>query len=337
MIRFRCSCGKKLKADESIIGRHVKCSTCEKINLVPAESTATPSAANKQPPAKAPAASSARKVAEKQSASGLPKTSSSKPITKKPKPVIKSLLGDDPADNESLSLLPSEDDSSSRFKLAPEFDPEPAEKPIAAGSSFDFDPASIDFDNQKKTSPQDMIKRETPSEISASDDSNVKINTDFQPRFKVKEKTSSNQALIYLVYGAAGLGGLVAICGLGYLLVSMFSGGAPTYSAEFESLNEVKQFRSALNNYKKSRRMYRVMGEAYQKTQAPTEEEIAAYNDLLDSSSRENDDTLERAYSQMKSDKLDEARRILREASAELDEKRPELDSRATEYQSKGG
>lgn len=333
MIRFRCSCGKKLKADESIIGRHVKCSTCDKINSVPAESTAASSAENKKPPAK----SSARKVAGKQSASGLPKKSPSKPITTKPKPVITSLLGDDPTDNESPSLLPSEDDSSSRFKLAPEFDPEPADKPIAAGSSFDFDPALIDFDNQKKTSSQDMIKRETPSEISASEDNGVKINTDFQPRFKVKEKTSNNQTLVYLVYVAAGLGGLVAICGMGYLLVSMFSGGAPTYSTEFESLNEVKQFRSALNNYKKSRRMYRVMGEAYLKTQSPPEEEVAAYNDLLDSSSRENDDTLDRAYSQMKDDKLDQAKRILREASAELDEKRPELNSRATEYQSKGG
>ena len=42
MIRFRCQCGKKLKADESIVGRKVRCTNCGEINRVPATSTAAP-------------------------------------------------------------------------------------------------------------------------------------------------------------------------------------------------------------------------------------------------------------------------------------------------------
>ncbi|MEL7498781.1 MAG: hypothetical protein AAFN77_14330 [Planctomycetota bacterium] len=47
MIRFRCSCGKKLKADETIIGRRVQCSVCGEVNRVPKESTAQPSGKSK--------------------------------------------------------------------------------------------------------------------------------------------------------------------------------------------------------------------------------------------------------------------------------------------------
>lgn len=36
MIRFRCkTCGKKLKADEQIVGRRVRCSKCDSIEIVP--------------------------------------------------------------------------------------------------------------------------------------------------------------------------------------------------------------------------------------------------------------------------------------------------------------
>ena len=55
MIRFRCQCGKKLKADASIVGKKVRCTRCEKVNRVPESSTAEPgrqstlSAANDQP------------------------------------------------------------------------------------------------------------------------------------------------------------------------------------------------------------------------------------------------------------------------------------------------
>ncbi len=54
MIRFRCHCGKKLKADESIVGRKVRCTNCGEINRVPATSTAAPGI-NSIAPAEAPA------------------------------------------------------------------------------------------------------------------------------------------------------------------------------------------------------------------------------------------------------------------------------------------
>lgn len=42
MIRFRCKeCGKKLKAEEEIVGRKVKCTSCENVETVPPEDNLT--------------------------------------------------------------------------------------------------------------------------------------------------------------------------------------------------------------------------------------------------------------------------------------------------------
>ena len=47
MIRFRChECGKKLKAEEDIVGRQVKCTRCDNIETVPkSDNLAKPSQA----------------------------------------------------------------------------------------------------------------------------------------------------------------------------------------------------------------------------------------------------------------------------------------------------
>lgn len=42
MIRFRCTCGKKLKADPEIIGKKVRCTKCHRVNVVPAEDQLAP-------------------------------------------------------------------------------------------------------------------------------------------------------------------------------------------------------------------------------------------------------------------------------------------------------
>ena len=47
MIRFRCkTCGKKLKADEQIVGRRVRCTKCDSVEIVP-EKVAAPTPSEK--------------------------------------------------------------------------------------------------------------------------------------------------------------------------------------------------------------------------------------------------------------------------------------------------
>lgn len=50
MIRFRCkTCGKKLKADEQIVGRRVRCTKCDSIEIVPKGDVANPNSLENSP------------------------------------------------------------------------------------------------------------------------------------------------------------------------------------------------------------------------------------------------------------------------------------------------
>lgn len=319
MIRFRCSCGKKLKADVSIVGKKVKCSECSKINTVPPESTAEPSNKNSLQKAQQPPQP----------------TIPSKPTTAvetTPKTSAAPLLGDDSANSFDVSLLPSDDDSSStRFKLAPEFDPEPAEQTVIPASNFEFDLDEIEFTDRRpnrKKPPAEKATSKPPSKA----DSSLEIDTGFEPKFRLKQDTSASRRT--LLYFAAILGGLFLIIGVGYVAMLLFSSGQ-RYSQDFEAFPEVKQYRSALMNYEKSRRMLRVMGEAYVKAEERSEDELSSLESFLESTSPSSDQTLDQAYELFNLDQKQKAKEVLRTAIATLNQRRPEIEAKAVEYQSK--
>jgi len=241
------------------------------------------------------------------------------------------LLGDDVAPSFETSLLPSDDDSSSnRFKLAPEFDPEPAEQPAVSESNFEFDLDQINFADRRPKGSKSSSKRATNPEPTA--DPAVEIDTGFEPKFRLKQDSSSSRRT--LIYFAAIVSGLCLIVGMGYAALMLFSSGQ-RYTQAFEAFPEVKQYRFALMNYEKSRRMLRVMGEAYVKTEASAESELSSLESFLDSTSPASDETLDEAFELFNKDQKQEAKQVLRSAMAKLNQKRPEIEAKAVEYQSK--
>ena len=282
VIRFRCECGKKLKADVSLIGRKVKCTECDKINTVPSESTALPTRKRTSLTADDLKVSDKKNSGERSEKStkakteaakfkGNPGPSRSKPKAKKSKKKTSELsvnpktplLGDDSEVDNEASLLPRPSNATDRFKQAPELDPDPADEMIGASDSFDFDPDQIDYSNAPSVKEQlgsdlrldlqlDLDKKptsQTNNQESTENDNQVEINTDFEPRFKLKKSSKFSPVL---VFGSIAMASLIGIAGVIYLAMVLSSGGKQ-YPDSFESLNEVQQYRLATINYEKAR------------------------------------------------------------------------------------
>ena len=150
LIRFRCECGKKLKAEPDIIGKKVQCTQCPRIHRVPATDRLGP---KKVEPSSTPELEDGPNAIANTPASAVSNTTapeketSSKPFAKNESQTSAareqpSLIIKDELAAKEPSLLPS-DDSDSRFKLDPKFDPEPTENLSAIENSFEFDPDDV--------------------------------------------------------------------------------------------------------------------------------------------------------------------------------------------------
>ena len=167
LIRFRCECGKKLKATRDIIGKKVRCTKCPRTHRVP-DSDCLPPQEKKSPvktvaateaAPKAMAATSARKkkLVDKPTSKGklVSATSNqakSSGVLEKPNLIIR----DDLSAREP-SLLPMGDDSDSRFKLDPKFDPAPTDAPVDPSGNFEFD---FNFDDDVSIDKKQVAAKE---------------------------------------------------------------------------------------------------------------------------------------------------------------------------------
>ena len=149
LIRFRCECGKKLKATRDIIGKKVRCTKCPRTHRVPdsdclppkeTKSPVKPVAVTEAAP-KDMASTSARKkkLTDKPATRGklfsaTSNQAKSNGVLEKPNLIIR----DDSSAREP-SLLPMGDDSDSRFKLDPKFDPAPTDAPVEPSGNFEFE------------------------------------------------------------------------------------------------------------------------------------------------------------------------------------------------------
>ena len=198
LIRFRCECGKKLKAARDIIGRKVQCTQCPRIHRVPESDRLGTKSPKKQSPASeqtSPAKTNSTKPdSAKPGSPGKKSGAASKPTAQEKKSISTSTTGSTKSSNNSVaknksrstiaddqpslfindelaakepSLLPKDDDSDSRFKLDPKFDPEPSEQLPAPANSFEFDLDDLQLDtdvlpSQHKRSRQTKTKSWTP-------------------------------------------------------------------------------------------------------------------------------------------------------------------------------
>ena len=158
LIRFRCECGKKLKATRDLIGKKVRCTNCVRTHLVPESDHLPPKKTAPVPTAENISTEHGPEVIKskqqelavrKPLKTIIPKPT---PAPEKPIPVFEksSLIIPDEMAAKEPSLLPTNDDSNSRFKLDPKFDPEPSDSPLnpnpTSNLGFDFDVPDIETD-----------------------------------------------------------------------------------------------------------------------------------------------------------------------------------------------
>ena len=308
MIRFRCECGQKLKATRDLIGKKVRCTNCVRTHLVPESDHLPPKNTVPESMAKNTSTEQGQEVIkskQQDSAASKPK----RLITPKPNFASEKsnlIIPDEMAAKEP-SLLPTSDDSDSRFKLDPKFDPEPSESPLnpTPTSNLGFDFGESDIETEPTVLPP------FPQ----------------QPNFK---RPTSKSKL--------ALGIATAVVGLILLLTTVFFiFGDSAYPKEFSEQPEVRNYVKKIEEFRKSQRTLKIVSEAYVKSKSPTVEEreqIEAYNRSIEPLANQQI-KLDEALELFKASEHEKARSALIAATQTLDEKIPELESKANDFSSK--
>ena len=309
MIRFRCECGQKLKATRDIIGKKVRCTNCVRTHLVPESDHLPPKKTASVPTEKNTSTEQAPEVIK----SKQQDSDTSKPkrlITPKPNfpPEKSSLIIADEMAAKEPSLLPTNDDSDSRFKLDPKFDPEPSDSPLnpnpTSNLGFDFGEPDVETEPTVPTPPHPQ-----------------------QPNFS---RPTGKTKL--------ALGITAAVAGLILLLTTVFFlSGDSGYPKEFSEQPEVRNYVRKIEEFRKSQRTLKIVSEAYVKSKSPTAEEreqIEAFNRSIEPLANQQI-KLDEALELFKASEHEKARSALIAATQTLDEKIPELESKAKDFSSK--
>ena len=321
LIRFRCECGKKLKATRDLIGKKVRCTNCVRTHFVPESDHLPPKKRAPVPTAENNSTEhgpEAIKSKQQELAVRKPlKTIIPKPTLtpEKPTPVFEkstpvseksSLIIPDEMAAKEPSLLPTNDDSNSRFKLDPKFDPEPSDSPLnpnpTSNLGFDFDVPDIETD---PTIPLPHPQR---------------------PNFSAAGKTK-------LVLGVAA----AAVSLLLLITTAFFLLGDSVYPQEFSQQLEVRNYVEKIEEFRKSQRTLKIVSEAYVKSKSPTAEEreqIEAFNRSIEPLANQQI-KLDEALALFKASEHEKARSALITATQTLEEKIPELESKAKDFSSK--
>ena len=314
LIRFRCECGKKLKATRDLIGKKVRCTNCVRTHFVPESDHLPPKKRAPVPTAENNSTEHGPEVI-KSKQQDLAVRKPLKTIIPKPTPTPEkstpvseksSLIIPDEMAAKEPSLLPTNDDSNSRFKLDPKFDPEPSDSPLnpnpTSNLGFDFDVPDIETD---PTIPLPHPQR---------------------PNFSAAGKTK-------LVLGVAA----AAVSLLLLITTAFFLLGDSVYPQEFSQQLEVRNYVEKIEEFRKSQRTLKIVSEAYVKSKSPTAEEreqIEAFNRSIEPLANQQI-KLDEALALFKASEHEKARSALITATQTLEEKIPELESKAKDFSSK--
>jgi hypothetical protein len=341
LIRFRCKCGKKLKATHDIIGKKVKCTRCDKVHRVP-ETDRLDAKKNNRPKSslnEAPHSVKAEPIADRPSLLSQPQEAS--PATDRPRktkrPKITASIAKPPVVIESgtsdRSLMPRESDGSdARFKLDPLLAPAPVDDlagPADNQPSFDFDLDSINIE----TTPTSLDAPVNSPDARPADQKN-KQKKSFQ---KNTANSRSFLALLSehrlrLIAGGA-VAGMFTLAIVGYLVLR----GNVSYPQEFSRRPEVQNYIATMQKFREKKIKFSLMSEAYIKANTLAEsevDEINAYKGQIEPLDNQ-DATLHTALEFFKSFQPEKARETLMTATQSLSDKIPELEAKAKDYSSK--
>lgn len=309
MIRFRCrECGKKLKAEEDIIGRKVSCTRCENIEVVPPEDNlAKPQQdAGIQP---APAKLNVNEPAETRPNSALQRSNQPPRSRHRSTQEIQQLAAD------STSLAHSGQDLELHNPLANDTIADDIESLLAGGvksnGKWSFEPGG----------PEGVTEEAEGTEA-----------FEFEPKFKVAQAKRSplfrgSLERRHLLIGMATLAGLALTVALAVGLAALLR--SPTvFSSDFEELNEVGFYRSAKINLNKSYRALEITAKAEvaQGRREPADDELAGFLQSVETLTEPN--TIDDAYQLFNADQITEARMLLSKFSKQMKQLGAEIDAR---------
>lgn len=345
LIRFRCKCGKKLKATPEIIGKKVKCTRCPRVHRVPkSDRLESKSSAESKPPKAAhviaeqenpvaladrPSLLSQGRIRADNPEVPLQKRST---VNKGATAKITSSIAKPPVVIENGAAEPSlvpgnSDGSDSRFKLDPLKAPAPSDELIRASSSshdFDFDLDAINIETEL-TEPIAEVK--SPAKSKRTKKTIVK---------KSKPGRSSlamfSDFRVPLIAGSA-IAGILLLTIAGYFV--FFSGNG--YPYEFNQRPEVQDYIATMQKFRKSKHTYSFVSEAYIKAKSPADAEIdqiIAFTSEIEPLDNQ-DQTLDTALEFFKSFQPEKARDTLISATQNLSDKIPELEAKAKDYSTK--
>lgn len=331
LIRFRCECGKKLKATRDIIGKKVRCTKCVRTHLVPESDRLTPK--KTEPASKRPKNASKERAPLKPEskqqdlAATKPKKTTNVPPTanagtqtattsKSNSRKLKSnltatkeaslIIADEMAANEP-SLLPTSDDSNSRFKLDPKLDPEPSDNPLDPASNFEFDFDAPDIDTPNANSES------TPS----------------LQRPSYQRANRRSKLTLAIVAASTALLLLTAFAWLAF--------GELGCLQEFPNRPEVQNYVNKIEEFRKSQRTLKRVSEAYVTSKSPTAQEraqIEAFNRSIEPLANE-EIKLAEALDLFQASEHEKARTALITATQTLEQKISELQTKAKDFSAK--
>ncbi|MEM9941816.1 MAG: hypothetical protein AAF939_09515 [Planctomycetota bacterium] len=339
MIRFRCQeCDKKLKADESIIGRRVKCTRCGNIEEVPSENRLERKFAK-----------GAFENNTKSDMNLIRPESSSFDFLFDKKLESQNLIPD--VGSEETSLLVQRDEKFGSDELAEDLGsrngfPVVNSSNLAAPSPgsdrrFRYSPdEDHESNSSKKKENQRVEETASNSALDVIENRHAGESLLSAPspgrQFALKKKKEFKGQLIAVAAGLLGL----AIVGLTlYFLSGNPSSSRNSYDDAFRDFREVKAYYYARLQLEKAGRVYNVMRQALIKTGQDTDDVASELKQVQDSIEELtiHSTVLDEAFELYQQEESDRAKEMVLTATQTMNERKLEIDLKTNEIMKKRG
>ncbi|MFK7765648.1 MAG: hypothetical protein AB8B55_00295 [Mariniblastus sp.] len=312
MIRFRCHCGKKMKAEEEIIGRKVKCPRCDRVAIVPEED-------NLERPVETDDVGDAFGEVD-----GLAQMGGDSDLQVDP--------ADRNADQSSSFVAGAPSSRSSRLETnRPDFS--------SFGSQRDGKNSANEVEESNEPVINVLEERETETDsgevIELFGHSAVvpKSGEPFEPSFKMaqpRKKQLSGRAWIPIALI------IVALVGGTYFAVNI-NKGSVVLDSDFQKMPETQMYMQSALAIEKSNRFMLTSGKSllFVAPSEELEENLDSYSASILSLTRDST-VLTDAEKLFKDGNKADAKKLLADASRALDERRLEVEAKLEEYRSQG-
>ena len=308
MIRFRCHCGKKMKAEEEIIGRKVKCPRCDRVAIVPkSDSLERPPDPVSDSLDEASANAKAKKYDQRR------KTDASQSFES------------GPPTNRTSRLKINRPDFASKGAMRSPAKNENAKDSLKVASNGE----SVD-DSLNQTEDHDSDSDGEVIELFGHSTVLPKSDELFEPQFDVQpKKPQKKRGWIPVALIAAAL--------IGGTLVAINIKGSPRkFDSEFLETHEAQMYKQAAQEINKTNRFMTIAGNAllFDSPSSEEKKELDQYSAAITALTR-GSTVLPDAEKLFKEGKKKEAGKLLRDATRLLDDRRVEVQAKLEAYRAK--